>query len=155
MTSIRLVRDYPHSPVKVWRALTDPELMALWGMRPEGFAPVEGTRYKLYGKPNRMWRGFIECEVLEVRAPELLRYSWVGNENAESTQVSYRLEARGGGTRLILEHSGFTGIGGFVFVNLLMRPGIKRMLDKTFPPVLAATDETGKLLSSSTLKPLF
>ena len=68
MTNIRLVRDYPHSPVKVWRALTDPELMALWGMRPEGFAPVAGTRYKLYGKPNRMWRGFIECEVLEARA---------------------------------------------------------------------------------------
>jgi uncharacterized protein YndB with AHSA1/START domain len=69
MTNIRLVRDYPHSPAKVWRALTEPELMALWGMRPEGFAPVAGTRYKLYGKPNRMWRGFIECEVLEARAP--------------------------------------------------------------------------------------
>jgi uncharacterized protein YndB with AHSA1/START domain len=155
MTNIRLVRDYPHGAAKVWRALTDPELMALWGMRPEGFAPVAGTRYRLYGKRNRMWRGFIECEVLEVREPELLRYSWVGNENTESTQVTYQLEARGSGTRLILEHSGFTGIGGFVFANLLMRPGIKRMLDKTFPPVLAATDVTGRLLSSSMLKPLF
>ena len=29
------------------------------------------------------------------------------------------------------------------------------MLDITFPAVLAATDETGRLLSSSTLKPLF
>jgi uncharacterized protein YndB with AHSA1/START domain len=127
----------------------------LWGMRPEGFAPVVGTRYKLFGKPNRMWRGFIECEVLEVRAPELLRYSWIGNENAESTQVTYRLEALGSGTRLTLEHSRFSGIGGFVFANLLMRPGIKRMLDETFPQVLAAIDEAGTLLASSTLKPMF
>ena len=100
MSNIRVVRDYPHSPSKVWRALTDPELMALWGMRPEGFAPVVGTRYKLYGKPNRMWRGFIECEVLEVRAPELLRVSWVGSENADRTEVTHRLEARGSSTRL-------------------------------------------------------
>jgi uncharacterized protein YndB with AHSA1/START domain len=155
MTDIRLVRDYPHSPAKVWRALTEPELMALWGMRPEGFAPVVGTRYKLYGTPNRMWRGFVECEVLEVRAPELLRVAWVGSENADRTQMTYRLEASAGGTRLTLEHTGFTGIGGFVFVNLLMRPGLKQMLDKTFPPVLAATDETGTLLSSSAQKPLF
>ena len=155
MTDIRLVRDYPHSPAKVWRALTNPELMALWGMRPEGFLPVVGTRYKLHGKPNRMWRGFVECEVLEVRAPELLRFAWVGSENADRTEVTYRLEAHGGGTRLTLEHSGFTGVGGFVFVNLLMRPGIKRMLDQTFPPVLAATDETGALRSSSALKPMF
>ena len=153
MTDIRLVRDYPHSLAKVWRALTDPELMVLWGMRPEGFAPVVGTRYKLYGKPNRMWRGFVECEVLEVRAPELLRFAWVGSENADRTEVTYRLEAHGGGTRLTLEHRGFTGVGGFVFVNLLMRPGIKRMLDQTFPPVLAATDEAGALLSSATVKP--
>jgi uncharacterized protein YndB with AHSA1/START domain len=38
MSDIRIVRDYPHPPAKVWRALTDPALMALWGMRPEGFA---------------------------------------------------------------------------------------------------------------------
>ncbi len=155
MTDIRLVRTYPHSPAKVWRALTEPELMVLWGMRPEGFAPIVGTRYRLHGKPNRMWRGFVECEVLEVRAPELLRFAWVGSEGADRTQVTYRLEARGIGTRLTLEHAGFTGMGGFVFVNLLMRPGIQRMLDKTFPPVLAATDATGKLLPSSNLKPMF
>jgi hypothetical protein len=41
-----------------------------------------------------------------------------------------------------------------VFVNLLMRPGIKNKADKTFPRVLAATDESGNLLATSTLKPL-
>jgi uncharacterized protein YndB with AHSA1/START domain len=154
MTVIRIVRDFPHSRAKVWRALTDPELMALWGMRPEGFAPVVGTRYKLFGKPNRMWRGFIECEVLEARAPERLRYSWIGSENAAPTQVTYELEARGNGTRLTLKHEGFAGVGGFVFANLLMRPGIKNMVDQTFPRVLAATDDTGTLLSNNRLKPL-
>jgi uncharacterized protein YndB with AHSA1/START domain len=155
MTSIHAVRDFPHAPAKVWRALTEPQLMALWGMRPEGFAPIVGTRYKLFGKPNRLWRGFVECEVLEVRVPELLRYSWIGSEGADATEVSYQLEARAAGTRLTLEHTGFTGIGGFVFVNLLMRPGINRMLDKTFPPVLAGTDKTGELRPGSPLEPQF
>ena len=30
MSEIRIVRDYPHSPAKVWRALTDPALIPLW-----------------------------------------------------------------------------------------------------------------------------
>ncbi|WP_406567663.1 SRPBCC family protein [Actinoallomurus spadix] len=29
MSEIRIVRDYPHPVVKVWRALTDPELVPL------------------------------------------------------------------------------------------------------------------------------
>jgi uncharacterized protein YndB with AHSA1/START domain len=43
MSEIRIVRDYPYPPEKVWRALTDPALIPLWtsigaGGRPEGFA---------------------------------------------------------------------------------------------------------------------
>jgi len=29
MSDIHIVRDYPHSPAKVWRALTDPGMAAL------------------------------------------------------------------------------------------------------------------------------
>src|SRR5207249_11999220 len=81
MSDIRIVRDYPHPPAKVWRALTDPALMALWGMRPEGFAPVAGTRFKLVAKPERGWRGFVECEVLEASEPSILRCSWLGDDD--------------------------------------------------------------------------
>jgi uncharacterized protein YndB with AHSA1/START domain len=30
MAEIRIVRDYPHPPEKVWRALTDPALIPRW-----------------------------------------------------------------------------------------------------------------------------
>jgi uncharacterized protein YndB with AHSA1/START domain len=155
MTDIHIVRDYPHPPSKVWRALTDPALIALWGMRPEGFSLVAGTRFKFVGKPNPGWRGFVECELLEAREPSLLRYSWVGSENQKPTQVSFRLEPHAGGTRLTFEHSGFTGVGGFLLAKLMMGPGWKKMLDATFPAVLTDVDDTGKLRPGSALVPKF
>ena len=136
-------------------ALAEPELMALWGMRPEGFAPVVGTRYKLIGKANPGWRGFVECEVLEVRAPSLLRYSWVGNENTKPTFVTFTLEPRSGGTQVTFEHAGFTGMGGFLLAKLMMTPGWKKMLDATFPAVLVDTDDAGHLRAGSLLESKF
>ncbi|MEO8182160.1 MAG: SRPBCC domain-containing protein [Deltaproteobacteria bacterium] len=136
MSDIRMVRDYPHPPAKVWRALTEPDLIARWGMRPEGFAPVVGTRFKLIGKPGPGWRGFVACEVLEAREPSRLRYSWVGNENSPTSIVTFELRPHGGGTRLSFEHTGFTGIGGFLLAHLIMKPGWKKILDTTFHAVL-------------------
>ena len=155
MSDVRIVRDYPHPPAKVWRALTDPALIALWGMRPEGFLPVVGTRFKLVGKPNRGWRGFIECEVLEARESSLLRYSWIGNEKSKPTIVTYKLEPHAGGTRLTFEHTGFTGVGGFFLANLIMKPGFRKTFGTTFPGVLADLDEEGRLRTGSQLRPKF
>jgi uncharacterized protein YndB with AHSA1/START domain len=155
MSDIRIVRDYPHPPSKVWRALTDPELIALWGMRPEGFAPVVGTRFKFVAKPNPGWRGFVECEVLEVREPSLLRYAWVGDDSGKATYVTFSLAAHAGGTRLTFQHSGFTGVGGFMLAKLMMGPGWKKMLGDAFPAVLADLDDAGKLRPGSSLKPKF
>ncbi len=136
MSDIRIVRTYPHPPAKVWRALTEPALIARWGMRPEGFAPLVGTRFRFVAKPNPGWRGFVECEVLEVRAPSLLRYSWIGNEKSPTTYVTFRLEPHGGGTRLTFEHAGFEGPGGFFLANLIMKPGWKKIFRSTLPAVL-------------------
>lgn len=143
MSDIRVVRDYPHPPERVWRALTDPALIARWGMRPEGFAPVVGTRFRLVAKPNPGWRGFVECEVLEVRALSLLRYSWIGNEGSPTTDVTFRLEPLAGGTRLTFEHSGFAGAGGFLLATLIMKPGWKKILGSTFPAVLSERGAAG------------
>jgi uncharacterized protein YndB with AHSA1/START domain len=136
MTNVRLVRDYPHAPAKVWRALTEPALMARWGMRPEGFAPTVGTRFRFVGQANPAWRGFVDCEVIEVRSGELLRYSWVGTKGGRPTTVSYTLAPHLGGTRLTVEHRGFAGVGGFLFAKLLMVPGWKKLLGGAFPAVL-------------------
>ena len=56
MSEFRVVRHYPHPVEVVWRALTDPDLVPRWtstgrGGRPEGFAPVVGTRFRFVAKP--------------------------------------------------------------------------------------------------------
>ena len=155
MTVIRIVRDYPHSPTKVWRALTEPTLMALWGMRPEGFLLVTGTRFRLFAKANPGWRGFVECELLEARAPSVLRYAWDDDGKGEPTQLTYTLEPHAGGTRLTVEHTGFKGLRGFVFAKLIMTPGWKKMVGTTFPAVLADLDDEGKLRPGSGLRPKY
>jgi uncharacterized protein YndB with AHSA1/START domain len=155
MTDIRVVRDYPHPPAKVWRALTDPNLMALWSMRPEGFSLEVGARFKFYGKANAQWRGFVECQMLEVQPPSRLRYSWIGDDSGQELLVTYTLAPRASGTRLTLVHSGFGGVGGFLLAKLIMTPGWKKMLDGDFRAVLDQSDGDGALLASSQLKPKF
>lgn len=155
MTDIRIVRDYPHPPAKVWRALTNPKLIVLWSMRPEGFAPVVGTRFKLVAKAQPGWRGFVECEVLDAKENELLRYSWLGDDGGKMTEVTYALEPIATGTRLTFEHKGFTGIGGFILAKMMMGPGWKKMLGSNMPAVLADIDEHGTLRKESTLQPRF
>lgn len=158
MTDIRIVRDYPHPPVKVWRALTDPALIPLWtatgdGARAEGFSATAGTRFQFVAKPRPGWRGIVDCEVLEAREPALLRYSWAGEENGDLTYISYRLEPQAGGTRFSYEHTGFTGIGGFLLAKLVLGPVRRKMLSVGVPAVLDDMDDDGALRPGSTLAP--
>lgn len=75
--------------------------------------------------------------MVEVRAPEFLRYTWRGDEDADDvTEVTYRLEPIPGGTRFTWLHTGFTGPGGFAMSTLLGRVR-RRMLTDGVPPVLA------------------
>ena len=97
MSEIRIVRDYPYPVTRVWRALTDPDLIPLWtvtgaGGRPEGFAPVPGTKFRFVAKPKPGWNGIVNCEVLEAREPVLLRYTWTDDGGGDTTEVTYRLE---------------------------------------------------------------
>ena len=157
MSEIHIVRDYPHPPAKVWRAVTDPALIPLWtatgaGGRPEGFTPTVGTRFRLIAKPKPGWNGIVNCEVLEVNAPSLLRYSWTGDDGGDTTEVTYQLEPRPGGTRFSYEHTGFTGIGG-AFMAALLGHVRRKMLNVGLPAVLNHLDDNGVLAPGSTLKP--
>jgi uncharacterized protein YndB with AHSA1/START domain len=148
MTEIRIVRDYPYPPATVWRAVTDPELVPRWTStgqrgRPVGFAAEAGNRFQLVGRPRLGWRGIVDCEVLEVREPSLLRFSWTGDENGPTTYVTYRIEpaAGGTGTRLTYEHTGFTGAGGFLLAKLLGSVR-RKMLTVGLPAVLQELQAT-------------
>lgn len=149
MSEIRIVRDYPQPPATVWRAVTDPAIVPLWtstgrGGRPEGFSPAAGTRFQFIGKPVPGWRGIVDCEVLEVREPALLRYSWAGEENGKPTYVTYRLEPHAGGTRFTYEHTGFAGIGGFFMARVILGPVRAKMLTVGLPAVLGDLDRRSR-----------
>lgn len=151
ISDVRIVREYPHPPSKVWRVLTDPALMVIWAPlgRPEGFAPVPGTRFRLIGKPMPGWRGFVESEVIEARELSVLRYSWMDEENGNVSQVSYRLDPLGSGTRFTFEHTGLAGVGGFLFAKLLLGPIRKKMFGARIPALLADLDDEGNLRPGS------
>jgi uncharacterized protein YndB with AHSA1/START domain len=149
MSDIHIVREYPHPRHKVWRALTDPDLIRRWLMRPEGFAPVVGNHFKLLAKAQPGWRGFVECEVLEVRENERLRYSWVGNDGQSPMEVTFVLEEVPSGTRLTFLHTGFTGFGGFLLAKLMLGPGWGKMFRKLMPNVLDHLADDGTLEPNS------
>jgi uncharacterized protein YndB with AHSA1/START domain len=87
------------------------------------------------------WDGIVRCEVIEVRAPHLLRYSWQGAEDGQATEVTYRVERHLGGTRLTYLHAGFAGIGGQIMSRLLgcVR---RKMLNDGLPAVLSDIEHT-------------
>lgn len=158
MSSIHITREYRHSPAKVWRAVTDPELIPLWtatgrGGRPEGFSPEVGTRFRFVGKPVPGWNGVVDCEVLEACEPSLLRYSWSSGDGGVTTQVSYRLEPLSGdSTRFTYDHTGFTGIGGFLLANLVLGPVRRKMMGTGLTRVLGELDEEGQLRPARILR---
>ena len=120
--------------------------------RPEGFSTALGARFKFVGKSRPGWSGVVECEVLEAREPSVLRYSWIADEG-DVTQVAYRLEPHGGGTRFTFEHTGFTGVGGFLLAKLVMPPIRRKMFGVRISAVLDEVDDEGTLRPQSTLEP--
>ena len=146
MSKIQIVRDYPYAVATVWRALTDPQLIPRWtstgaGGRPEGFDLLVGTTFRYVAKPKPGWTGIVNCVVLEVHEPTRLRYSWQDAGGGEMTEVTYTLEPHAGGTRFTYDHTGFSGIGGFV-MTLLLGKVRRRMLDVGLPPVVAELTRT-------------
>ena len=78
-------------------------------MFPNDFVPRVGHRFTFQVPPNPKTRFdglVVHCEVLECDPPARLAFSWSAAA-LEGTQVSFRLEPDGDGTRLLFEHSGF------------------------------------------------
>ncbi len=109
-------------PVKVWRALTEADLIASWLM-PNDFAPALGHRFTFRAQPAPGWDGVVHGEVLEVDPPRKLRYAWAGGAD-DLTGYGSRLDTvvtwtltptPDGGTLLGLVHSGFGPKNAFAF----------------------------------------
>ena len=83
--SIVVECDLPEPPAQVWRALTEPDLLSAWLM-PNDIRPEVGARFTFQADTEA--GGPIECEVLAVEPPRLLRYSWRGGEDKRDASES-------------------------------------------------------------------
>jgi uncharacterized protein YndB with AHSA1/START domain len=103
--------DLRHAPEKVWRALTDPKLLAEW------LLPVvdlhlslePGAAFRFTTQPYPGWDGIVNCRFVEIEPHRKLSYRWVvGGDLEIDTVVTFTLTPTGSGTRLSLVQTGFT-----------------------------------------------
>lgn len=99
--------DLPHEPSKVWRALTDPVLLAEWLLPVTGLKLEKGAEFVLKTQPYPGWDGTVNCKMLEVEETRRLSYAWnVGNMELE-TVLTFTLDRTTSGTKLGIVQSGF------------------------------------------------
>ena len=101
----------PHPPQKVWRALTDPQLIARWLM-PNDFKLEVGHKFTFQGFPIPAagFGGIGHSEVLGFEPEKMLRIAWraaPADPSGLDSTVTFTLEPEGRGTRLFLAHEGF------------------------------------------------
>jgi uncharacterized protein YndB with AHSA1/START domain len=108
--SIVVERKMPHSPEKIWRALTISTLIEEWLMKND-FQPVVGHKFNFRATPMAGWNGVADCEVLIVEPPH--RLAWRQNASGEQAAdglksvVTWTLTPVAGGTLVRMEQAGF------------------------------------------------
>jgi uncharacterized protein YndB with AHSA1/START domain len=138
VSAIEVDSFLPHPPAKVWRALTETDVMAAWLM-PNDFAPEVGHRFTMTTDPvpSQGFDGVIRCEVLALEREHRLKISWVSS-GLDST-VEWRIEAEGRGTRLFLTHDGFDeSQPGQAATYRILDGGWRAMMVKRLEEALAA-----------------
>src|ERR1700722_670806 len=102
--SVVIEKVLPHSPEKIWRALTEGPLIKEW-LIDNDFQPVVGHKFNFRFTPMPKWNGIIDSQVLVIEPNKKLSYTW-GSLGLESVVV-WTLVPAEGGTLVRMEHSGF------------------------------------------------
>ena len=92
-------REVPFPPEKIWRALTQPDLIEEWLMKND-FKPVVGHNFNLRAD----W-GAVDCRVQAVEPNKTLSYTWAAY-GLESV-VTWTLTPTSTGTHLRMEQLDF------------------------------------------------
>jgi uncharacterized protein YndB with AHSA1/START domain len=103
--SISFEFDLHHVPEKVWRALTDPVLLAEWLLPVVDLKLEPGAAFTCKTQPQPGWDGTVNCRFVEIEAHRKLSYTWVVGDM--DTVVTFTLTPTASGTRLSLVQSGF------------------------------------------------
>ena len=98
--------DLRHPPEKVWRALTEPALLAEWLLPVVGLRLEPGAAFRFQTQPYPGWDGTVDCRFLEIEPQRKLSYAWT--VPFLDTVVTFTLTPTTEGTRLSLVQSGFT-----------------------------------------------
>ena len=104
--SLSLEFDLQHAPEKVWRALTDPELLAEWLLPVFDLELEPGAAFTFKTQAYPGWDGTVNCRFLEIDKYRKLSYAWT--VPFLDTVVTFTLTPTPSGTRLSLVQSGFT-----------------------------------------------
>jgi uncharacterized protein YndB with AHSA1/START domain len=97
--TVTVEREFPFAAERIWRALTQPHLIAEWLMNND-FAPVIGHAFKFTAD----W-GSVDGEVLEIEPLRTLVYSW--NAMGLESTVTWTLTPSAAGTLLRMDQAGF------------------------------------------------
>jgi uncharacterized protein YndB with AHSA1/START domain len=103
--SLSLEYDLQHPPEKVWRALTEPALLAEWLLPVIGFDLRPGAEFTFKTQAYPGWDGTVSCRFVEIEPCRKLRYTW--SVPFLDTVVTFTLTPSGPGTLLSIEQSGF------------------------------------------------
>lgn len=123
-------------PEVVWRALTEPELLAEWLM-PNDFAPVVGHRFTMQADPGPGFDGRVSAEVLALEPPRRMVWSWRGGPI--DTTVEFVLDpVEGDRTALTVHQRGFVGVRAWV-VSAILQLGWRALLGRRLPSALQGT----------------
>jgi uncharacterized protein YndB with AHSA1/START domain len=103
--SLSMELELPHRPEKVWRALTEPDLLAEWLLPVIGLELTPGAEFTLKAEPQPGWDGVVHCRMLEIEPGRKLSYAWIVGDI--DTVVTFTLEPAEQGTRLSVVQAGF------------------------------------------------
>jgi uncharacterized protein YndB with AHSA1/START domain len=103
--SLSLEFDLAHAPEKVWRALTDPALLAEWLLPVIDLRLEPGAAFTFKTQPYPGWDGTVSCRFVEIEPHRKLSYRW--DVPFLETVVTFTLTPTASGTRLSVVQSGF------------------------------------------------
>ena len=103
--SLSLEFDLNHSPEKVWRALTDPALLAEWLLPVVDLKLEPGAAFVFKTQAYPGWDGTVNCRFIEIETYRKLSYTWA--VPFLDTVVTFTLTPTASGTRLSIVQSGF------------------------------------------------
>ena len=104
--SVALEFDLPHPPEKVWRALTEPALLAEWLLPVIDLRLERGAAFTFRTQPYPGWDGTVSCRFVEIEPLRKLSYTW--SVPFLETVVTFTLAPTASGTHLSIVQTGFT-----------------------------------------------